>query len=341
MSAAEVGSLRIRLEAADAQFDRDLRTARKKLKRFGQTARDVAGAGVALGGLSAGLIGVARSAARASTALNTGMADVATLIPGNTARIGELKAEVRGLSIAHGKNAQELARPRVVLDLIEEQLDEEILYLPADAVADAFAGETCIDKAAARALLDRFTADGRFESREVVESDDTLIQALPVAVVRNRAGDVLRLRRRERRRDNPLHEKLVIWAGGHVRREDGENGVSVLQCAVRELQEELRFSVDAKDLNLLGAVWTRTGDRARRHAAIVFEWRAAADDAAVALSAVEFFERRGTSLSGTFVGVDALAADIDAKQVCEPWSVEIVRRLLPDVGGRRTTPLLV
>lgn len=233
------------------------------------------------------------------------------------------------------------ARPRVVLDLIEEQLDEEILFLPADAVADVFAGETCIDKTAARALLDRFTADGRFESREVVESNDTLIQALPVAVVRNRAGDVLRLRRRERRRDNPLHEKLVIWAGGHVRREDGENGVSILQCAVRELQEELRLSIDAKDLNLLGAVWTRTGDRARRHAAIVFEWRAAADDVAVALSAVEFFERRGTSLSGTFVGVDALAADVDAKQVCEPWSVEIVRRLLPDVGGRRTTPLLV
>ena len=103
------------------------------------------------------------------------------------------------------------ARPRVVLDLIEEQLDEESLFLPADAVADVFAGETCIDKAAARALLDRFTADGRFESREVVESNDTLIQALPVAVVRNRAGDVLRLRRRERRRDNPLHEKLVIW----------------------------------------------------------------------------------------------------------------------------------
>lgn len=232
------------------------------------------------------------------------------------------------------------ARARVVLDLIEEQLDEEILFLPADAVADVFADETCIDKAAARVLLDRFTADGRFESREVVESDDTLIQALPVAVVRNRAGDVLRLRRRERRWDNPLHEKLVIWAGGHVRREDGENGVSVLQCAVRELQEELRLSVDAKDLNLLGAVWTRTGDRARRHAAIVFEWRAA-DDVAVALSAVEFFERRGTSLSGTFVGVDALAADVDAKQVCEPWSVEIVRLLLPDVGGRRTTPLLV
>lgn len=228
-----------------------------------------------------------------------------------------------------------------VLELIEEQLDEKILSLPSDAAAGLFAHETCLDKAAAQTLLDRFKDGGQFENRDVVESDATLVQALPVVVVRNRTGDVLLLKRRERRRDNPLHEKLVIWAGGHVRQEDGENGVSILQCAVRELQEELRISIDAEELNLLGAVWIRAGDRTRRHAAIVFEWRAPADHVAVALSATEFFERRGTALSGTFVGIDELAADVDARKVCEPWSIEIVRRLLPDVNSRQTAPLLL
>ena len=177
--------------------------------------------------------------------------------------------------------------------------------------------------------------------RDAVESNETFVQALPVVVVRNRSGHILRLKRKEQKPDNPLHEKLVIWAGGHVRREDGSNGASIFQCAVRELQEELRLSIDAKDLKLLGAVRTLSGGRTQRHAAIVFEWRAATDDVAVALSSAEFFERRGTSLSGSFVEISELARDVDSGRVSEPWSIEIIRNLLPDVNGRLSRPKLV
>ena len=73
--------------------------------------------------------------------------------------------------------------------------------------------------------------------------------------------------------------------------------------------------------------------------AIVYEWRARTDDIAIALSATEFFERRGTSLSGSFVAPRQLATDIDNGQICEPWSVEIVRHLLPE--GKLVEPRLV
>lgn len=235
----------------------------------------------------------------------------------------------------------------VVLDWIEEQLDEEILSLPEDAVAALFGENTCLDAAKAGTLIERFTEHGSFDDRAVIERDVARVQALPVVVVRNRSGEVLRLKRRERRADNPLHEKLVIWAGGHVRREDGNNGVSILGCAVRELQEELRLCVAGGDLVLLGAVWIRSeahagpGNRTRRHVAVVFEWRAPTDDVAVVLSTAEFIERRGTSLSGRFVAPAALASAVDEGQVCEPWSVEIVRRLLPDVSQHLARPRLV
>ena len=235
----------------------------------------------------------------------------------------------------------------IVLELIEEQLDERILRLPADEAATLFEHSTSIDRTAARRLMDRFVSAGQYVGRSIVESDDSAVQALPVVVVRNRSGDILRLKRRERRHDNPLHDKIVIWAGGHVRREDGRDGNPILQGAIRELQEELRLSVEERNLALLGAVWIRAGvpsknaDRTRLHVAIVFEWRAQTDDVAVALSATEFVERRGTSLSGTFVSAKDLAADIDSKQVCEPWSVEIVRRFLPDVTTRQAAPRLL
>jgi predicted NUDIX family phosphoesterase len=229
----------------------------------------------------------------------------------------------------------------LVLGLIEEQLDEEILFLPEDTVAPLFETATWIGRAAAQQLVELFTTKGTFRSRETVESDVTLVQALPVVVVRNRSGDLLQLKRKEQRKDNPLHGKIVIWAGGHVRREDGANGPSIGHGAVRELQEELRLSVEPRELELLGAVWIRgrDGDRTRRHVAIVYEWRAQTDDVAVALSATEFFERRGTSLSGSFVAPDQLATDIDDGRICEPWSVEIARRLLPE--GELVEPRLV
>ena len=229
----------------------------------------------------------------------------------------------------------------ITLSLIEEQIEEKILCLPAEVAASQFGDETCLTGSAAGDLATRFTGDGQFRSREEVEADDGVVQALPVVVVRNNSGDVLRLRRRERRSDDPLHEKIVIWAGGHVRLEDNANGASITQCAVRELNEELRLSVEAGDLALMGAVWIRNGNRTRLHVALVFEWRAPTDDVAVVLSATEFFERQGTSLSGRFVDVAQLARDVDVGGIHEPWSVEIVRRLLPDTAGRATLPLLV
>lgn len=254
-----------------------------------------------------------------------------------TARLGK-KRNSRIFEVDTSRDAS--AGPRataeavadLVLRLIEEQLEEEILCLPADAVAPLFEAETWVGRTAAQRLVELFTTQGAFRSRETVESDVTRVQALPVVVVRNRRGDLLRLKRREQRRDNPLHGKIVIWAGGHVRREDGANGPSIGHGAVRELQEELRLSVEPGELDLLGAVWIRSrdGDRTRRHVALVHEWRARTDEVAVALDAAEFYERRGTSLSGSFVSPRQLAADVDGGRVCEPWSVEIARRILPE-----------
>jgi predicted NUDIX family phosphoesterase len=238
------------------------------------------------------------------------------------------------------KTAEEVAS--IVLDLIEEQLEEEILFLPAADVTGLFAGLSAIGAREAESLVAVFAERGQFQSRDTVEANESLVQALPVVVVRNRNGQVLRLRRREQRTEDLLHQKVVIWAGGHVRREDGTNGSSILRGAVRELQEELRLSIDPGRLRLLGAIHLHNEVRThtRKHAAIVYEWRAEFDDVAVALSSVEFFERRGNSVSGSFVSIEELAKDVDAGTISEPWSTEIVRHMLPEVNGLLSTKLL-
>ncbi len=216
----------------------------------------------------------------------------------------------------------------VALNVIEEHLREDILSLPKTDIVDAFRGNKCLGVSEAKILVERFAKSGAFDPREQVEADGTRVQALPVVVIRNKSGDVLRLRRKERQEANPLNEKVVIWAGGHVRKEDQANGDTMLQCALREVQEELRLCLDAPELILRGAVYSDLGEQISKHVAIVYEWKAETEDVAVALSSAEFFERRGTSLSGSFISLNELARDVDSGKISEEWSVEIVRELL-------------
>ena len=86
-------------------------------------------------------------------------------------------------------------------------LEEEILSLPADTAAPLFDKTTWIGSSAAQSLVDLFTSRGTFRSRESVESDPARVQALPVVVVRNGSGDLLRLKRREQRQSAPRQDR--------------------------------------------------------------------------------------------------------------------------------------
>ncbi|MBI4580219.1 MAG: NUDIX domain-containing protein [Planctomycetes bacterium] len=226
-----------------------------------------------------------------------------------------------------------------MLNWIEEHLEEAILHVSKTSILRHFGDKAALNRDQAEAVCGLFRSEGVFRCREQVEHDESVVQALPVAVVRNQTGDVLRLKRRERTDDNPLHEKLVVWAGGHVRQEDSYNGDPLLHAAHRELHEELRLDVEEKRLTLLGAIHIHSNAKTGRHVALVFEWRADTDDVAVSLSSAEFFERRGTSLSGKFVKVDDLVHEVETGKMTEPWSVEIVRELLPDTATKASPRL--
>ena len=227
-----------------------------------------------------------------------------------------------------------------ILCLIEEQIAEDILSCPKVLVTDVFGDRNFVDGARAEELAGHFRrpTDQDFGARRIVENDASRVQALPIILVRNRSGEVLRLRRREKSSNNPLDNKIVIWAGGHVRREDAAHGDPLVLCATRELEEELRLQVQPASLRLVGAVYFDNGGSTSKHVAIAYEWQAETDDVAIVLSKAEFFERRGTSLSGSFASVDELGRDVKAGEddpkgkkregLREPWSVELVRRYL-------------
>ena len=217
----------------------------------------------------------------------------------------------------------------IVLDLVGEQIEEDILCAKRDDVVRLFSGKDWASGAVAVSIANLFVKGRLFVPRAEAEDSKDLVQALPVVVVRTRSGRVLQLRRREKSETNPLHERLTIWAGGHVRKEDATNGDCLICGASRELQEELRLSAEPESLDLLGAIYCNSGGSTSKHVAIVYEWKAPNDDLDIVLSGTEFFERRGTSLSGKFVEVSDLRTYASStSHKLEPWSELIVRKLL-------------
>lgn len=211
-----------------------------------------------------------------------------------------------------------------ILDWISESIEEKILSAPK-SLFPSIENRMVASSSEAKKLIEKFETEGNFQPRKKVEADASRIQPLPVVVVRNRSGHVLRLVRKEREDANKLHKKITVWAGGHVRREDGPSGSgAILAGAIRELEEELRIYAQADGLILIGAVYIPSDGSTKKHMAFVYEWRASTDDVEVALCNSEFMEKTGTSLRGAFLPPERIAQENDL----EDWSREILQGLL-------------
>lgn len=215
-----------------------------------------------------------------------------------------------------------------ILGLIEDELQENILAVDKSDADKIMRGNHYADAGVAVRMAKLFRDKGEFIPRSKVEVDTTKVQALPIVVVQNKKGAVLRLKRREKSDKNPLHEETVIWAGGHVRREDEDGTDPLVSCAVRELEEEIRLSVEAASLRLVGVIHPQVSPGTTKHIALVYEWNASTDDVDIALNDAEFFEKRGTSLSGTFQSPQDILRQLEAGDIKEEWSTQIIKNVL-------------
>jgi predicted NUDIX family phosphoesterase len=217
----------------------------------------------------------------------------------------------------------------LALKVIEEHLREDVLSLPKEEVSRTFAGRRSLNSSDAAALVKRSVKAGHYKPGGEAGAEGARFLVLPVMVVRNKSGRLLRLRRKSRTGQDPLNEKIVIWTGGPVRKQDGTAGDPVLHCALREIEEALRLGLEAHELKLRGAVYCGPGGEAMPpRVAIVYEWKAKSDAVEVVLSRAEFFGSRGTAVSGTFVPLRDIVRDVDDGKITEELSVEIVRELL-------------
>ena len=91
-----------RLAASASQLEKH----GQRMQRVGRQMSDVGGQLTRT--LTLPMVAVGAAAIKLATDLNEGMANVATLIPGNTARVADLRTEIQGLSIDVGKTTDDL-----------------------------------------------------------------------------------------------------------------------------------------------------------------------------------------------------------------------------------------
>lgn len=102
------GTIRFRDEGT-SQLNAFASQLEKHGKRMQVVGRQMSSVGSLLtAGVTLPMIAVGGAAIKMSMDLNEGMANVATLIPGNTERVAELRTEIQGLSVDVGKSTSDL-----------------------------------------------------------------------------------------------------------------------------------------------------------------------------------------------------------------------------------------
>lgn len=213
---------------------------------------------------------------------------------------------------------------RKTLEILSTSLDEKVLSIPQAALGELLTISGSRIYETEKEFYQIIQDEGKYISRSQVETADDYIQIISCGIIEY-DGKLLLLRRKEIDQTNRLHEKYVVWAGGHVREHDASLSTDVLREGLkRELSEELfirnRYDIDGP----VGLLYFSDNHRSKKHLGVVYKVRLQSDDVALGLDQSEFKERRGKSVSGTFQSPAQLREYYSGM---EEWSKSILKYL--------------
>lgn len=175
----------------------------------------------------------------------------------------------------------------------------------------------------------------KFNNRDVVEDDETVIQPIPIAVVVTpQKNKILCIKKTSKStpKSSPESGKLLFYAGGHTRLEDEtlETKKNFLKTSKntleRELFEELGISISLEDKNPDFCLYTpQYSEKSKRHLAIGWIIQIP-EETKFNLDAYEIIQKKGKSKSGCFLAFHEIEKlFVDEKNLYfESWSKEIL-----------------
>jgi len=167
----------------------------------------------------------------------------------------------------------------------------------------------------------------KFENRDKVEAKDC-IQPIAIAIITNKTRTKVLVVKKSPKRtsiQSPEKDKLLVYIGGHVRKEDekGEVLKTIEQAIHREIQEEIGESISIQNSKPF-IIYTPTSKVSHKHAAFCYIIEMDLDDKKFKLTSDEFIMKTGTTKSGQILSVKEVAS---GKYETEPWTEEIMKKV--------------
>lgn len=220
------------------------------------------------------------------------------------------------------------------LEVLRNMLIEKVGYLKLSTL-DLVDGFNDIQKLELQ--LNKY----KFNNRDIVEADETLIQPIPIAVVVTpQKNKILCIKKTTKStpKNSPESGKLLFYAGGHTRLEDetSETKKNFLKTSKntleRELFEELGVSVSLEDKDPDFCLYTpQYSKKSKQHLAIGWIIKMP-EETKFNLDAYEIIQKKGKSKSGsflTFQEIEKLFGD-EKSLYFESWSKEILLKYFKD-----------
>lgn len=215
---------------------------------------------------------------------------------------------------------------KTTLKLLKNLADEKIGFVPKNEIANL---PTIFDYSEISLYVEK---NLRFNDRQEVEEDRSLLQLIPIAVIKEKGRDEFLVGTKALRATSsasPEKGKTLCYFGGHVREEDAnlldsENKLDVLkQCVYREVKEEIGIDLDPDQLNPK-CIWVRDGTKSDHHLAVVFIIELSLSRIKLSVDGEEFarYEKKGRTGTGDIVSAyDLMQSKTDS------WTTNIVEKI--------------
>lgn len=170
-----------------------------------------------------------------------------------------------------------------------------------------------------------------FGLRKNIESSNKYIQPIPIVVFTNKEKNkflVFKKTRRSAGKSSPERDRILLYAGGHIRKEEIVNSrwdlLRIAKATVqREINEELNFSYYPKTANPL-IIWVKDYVQSKKHMAICFIAEKNLDELSIKLDNYEFIQTKGKSKSGRILTTYEI---LNMRDKLDSWSAIIFKYL--------------
>lgn len=216
---------------------------------------------------------------------------------------------------------------KMTLDLLKNLADEKIGYVPKSSLKNLPTVFKYGD------IAESVENNLQFNDRNIVEADHSLIQLIPIAVVKEKGKDEFLVGTKALKAtssSSPEKGKTLCYFGGHVREEDSnlmspESKLDILkQCVYREVKEEIGIDLDPEQDDPY-CIWVRDGSKSDFHLAVVFIVELSLSRIKLSVDGEEFarYEKKGRTGTGDIVtAYDLVRGRLDT------WSENIIKNIM-------------